>query len=101
MEDGRVQIEVLKRDENGILFRFVSFPDVLRGRMDFEIYGWEVCSEDFPEVMRWDRILFCPGRIREQDESECYWEGEESLLRTLIRMIDLAHVRALMLGGKR
>ncbi len=98
--NGPAKIEVLSRKGGLIEFRFVSFPELLRRRMDepflhgpmddnnFLVVGkWEVYSRGSPEYCG-EHTLFCPGSVRELDNRSVTCKITDRTLKAIVRAIN-------------
>jgi len=122
VKDGLAKIEVLNRRLDGDFeFRFVSFPDILRGEVARDLAGdynrknarhaaplisnWKVASSFMPEVVEkiplspWDGVLFCPGKERKRDDKILLWRHGEELLSALLSAMNLLAVREMLRNG--
>jgi len=112
--DGKAAIEIVPeferlRDDPVIPFRFVSFPEILRGRVSglvairgydrdvipSLIVNWR--SAYSPLVVEYDKedstiLFFAPGSECERDDDVCFWPADlpdaESSLKTVIDSIN-------------
>ncbi len=89
IRDGNAAIEFLKREGEGWVFRFTSFPDKLRGNVCSSQVGsgeWRAFSAFLPAV--YSGRLACPGKNRDFDDIELIWPGTKPALLDLLAAIN-------------